>query len=147
MSVSEQLDTFILRIRVNPNFTLEPVVNMTQMSTSETTTIIDATDPSISTTTVTNTDVSTIGGGPQYAISHWTPRKYRLNAIAGVGYVQFDSETSVEGVKGKVESSGDSMVANLGLGMESFFAPKWSAGFDVTAHLPNHQFFCDQYHQ
>ena len=58
-----------------------------------------------------------------------------LNAIAGVGYVQFDSETSVEGVQGKVQSSGDSMVANLGLGMESFFAPKWSAGFDVTTPI------------
>ena len=58
-----------------------------------------------------------------------------LNAIAGVGYVQFDSETSVEGVQGKVQSSGDSMVANLGVGMESFFAPKWSAGFDVTTPI------------
>ena len=40
-----------------------------------------------------------------------------------------------EGVEGKVESSGNSMVANLGLGMESFFAPKWSAGFDVTTPI------------
>ena len=136
MSVpSEQLDTFILRVRVNPNFTLEPMVNMTQMSTSESTTIIDATGPSISTTTVTNTDVSTMGGGLSMRYRVGRHGNTDLNAIAGVGYVQFDSETSVEGVQGKVESSGDSMVANLGLGMESFFAPKWSAGFDVTTPI------------
>ena len=136
MSVpSEQLDTFILRVRINPNFTLEPMVNMTQMSTSETTTIIDATDPSISTTTVTNTDVSTMGGGLSMRYRIGRHENTDLNAIAGIGYVQFDSENSVEGVQGKVESSGDSMVANLGLGMESFFAPKWSAGFDVTTPI------------
>lgn len=136
MSVpSEQLDTFILRIRVNPNFTLEPMVNLTQISTSETTTIIDATDPSISTTTVTNTDVSTMGGGLSMRYRVGRHDNTDLNAIAGVGYVQFNSETSVEGVQGKVQSSGNSMVANLGLGMESFFAPKWSAGFDVTTPI------------
>ena len=132
---SEQLDTFILRIRINPNFTLEPMVNMTQMSTSETTTIVDATDPSISTSTVTNTDMSTMGGGLSMRYRVGRSGNTDLNAIAGVGYVQFDSETSVEGVQGKVQSSGDSMVANLGLGMESFFAPKWSAGFDVTTPI------------
>ena len=136
MSVpSEQLDTFIFRIRVNPNFTLEPMVNMTQISTSETTTIVDATDPSISTSTVTNTDMSTMGGGLSMRYRVGRHGNTDLNAIAGVGYVQFDSETSVEGVQGKVQSSGDSMVANLGLGMESFFAPKWSAGFDVTTPI------------
>ena len=136
MSVpSEQLDTFILRVRINPNFTLEPMVNLTQLSTSETTTIIDATDPSISTTTVTNTDVSTMGGGLSMRYRVGRHDNTDLNAIAGIGYVQFDSETSVEGVQGKVESSGSSMVANLGLGMESFFAPKWSAGFDVTTPI------------
>ena len=133
MSVpSEQLDTFILRVRINPNFTLEPMVNMTQLSTSETVTIVDATDPSISTSTVTNTDMSTMGGGLSMRYRVGRHGNTDLNAIAGVGYVQFDSESSVEGVQGKVQSSGSSMVANLGLGMESFFAPKWSAGFDVT---------------
>ena len=133
MSVpSEQLDTFILRIRINPNFTLEPMVNLTQISTSETTIIIDASDSSISNETVTNTDVSTMGGGLSMRYRVGRHDNTDLNAIAGLGYVQFDSETSVEGVQGKVESSGNSMVANLGLGMESFFAPKWSAGFDVT---------------
>lgn len=136
MSVpSEQLDTFIFRVRVNPNFTLEPMVNMTQMSTTETTTIVDATDPSISSSTVTNTDLSTMGGGLSMRYRVGRSGNTDLNAIAGVGYVQFDSETSVEGVAGKAQSSGDSMAANIGLGMESFFAPKWSAGFDVTTPI------------
>ena len=102
------------------------------MSTSETVTIVDASDPSISTSTVTNTDMSTMGGGLSMRYRVGRHGNTDLNAIAGVGYVQFDSESSVEGVQGKVQSSGSSMVANLGLGMESFFAPKWSAGFDVT---------------
>jgi len=132
---SEQLDTFIFRLRINPNFTLEPMVNMTQMSTSETTTIVDATDSSLSTTTVTNTDMSTMGAGLSMRYRVGRHGNTDLNAIAGVGYVQYDSESSIEGVQGKTSNSGDSMAANLGLGMESFFAPKWSAGFDVTTPI------------
>ena len=132
---SEQLDTFIFRLRINPNFTLEPMVNMTQMSTSETTTIVDATDSSITTTTVTSTDMSTMGAGLSMRYRVGRHGNTDLNAIAGVGYVQYDSESSIEGVQGKTSNSGDSMAANLGLGMESFFAPKWSAGFDVTTPI------------
>lgn len=136
MSVpSEQLDTFILRVRINPNFTLEPMINLTQMSSSETTTITDATDPSISSSTTTNTDMSTMGGGlaMRYRIGrHGTTD---MNAIAGLGYATYTSETSVEGVTGKTVTTGEATVANLGLGMESFFAPRWSAGFDVTTPI------------
>ncbi len=133
MSVpSDQLDTFILRIRVNPNFTLEPMVNMMQMSTAETTTIVDATDPTISTSTTSNTDLSTLGGGLAMRYRVGRHGNTDLNAIAGIGYAEFSSETSIDGQSGKTTSSGSSTAANLGLGMESFFAPRWSAGFDVT---------------
>lgn len=133
MSVpSEQLDTFILRIRVNPNFTLEPMVNMMQMSTSETTTTVDATDPSLSTSSTSNTDLSTLGGGLAMRYRVGRHGNTDLNAIAGIGYAEFSSETSIEGQSGKTTLSGSSTAANLGLGMESFFAPRWSAGFDVT---------------
>lgn len=136
MSVpSEQLDTFILRIRINPNFTLEPMVNFTQITSSETTTITDATDPSVSTSTTTTTDLNTRGGGlaMRYRIGrHGTTD---MNAIAGLGYATYTSETSVEGSTGKTTSTGEATVANIGLGMESFFAPRWSAGFDVTTPI------------
>jgi hypothetical protein len=132
---SEALDTFILRVRINPNFTLEPMINLMQMSSSETTTLIDATDPTITTSTTSNTDLSTRGGGLAMRYRVGRHGNTDLNAIAGVGYASYTSENTVEGVQGKTTTAGTSTVANLGLGMENFFAPRWSAGFDLTTPI------------
>lgn len=132
---SEQLDTFILRVRINPNFTLEPMVSLMQMSSSETTTLVDATDPSISTSTTSNTDLSTLGGGLAMRYRVGRHGNTDLNAIAGVGYASYTSENTIDGVQGNTTTSGSSTVANLGLGMENFFAPRWSAGFDLTTPI------------
>ena len=132
---SDKLDTFILRVRMSPTLTLEPMLNYSSMSSSDTQKIEDPTDATKTIDTTTTTDFSSMGGGLSMRYRVGKHGNTDLNAIAGVGYVQYSSESKIEGVEGKSTATGSSTVANIGLGMESFIAPKWSAGFDATTPI------------
>ena len=141
---SDQLDTFILRIRMNSNLTIEPMVNYNQYSSvDDTTSTLNEIDPdtgletgdTITSTTVVNTDLNSLGGGLMMRYRFGKRGNTDLTAIGGVGYIQYTTETSTDGVDGKDVESGNTMSVHTGLGMENFFAPKWSAGFDVTTPI------------
>ena len=146
MSVpSSGLDTYIFRIRANPNLTIEPMIN-TGKTTSETTTTtttpeVDDTGAETGDTTSTNTSSTTeaswFGGGVTVRYRVAKRGNTDVQALAGAGYVQTDSETTVQDVAGSDLETSTSLSANIGLGMESFFAPKWSAGVDVTTAIYN----------
>ncbi len=138
---SDQLDTFILRIRMNENLTIELMINYNQFSSSEETiSTFEETDPetgeelgnTTTSSTVVNTDLSSLGGGLMMRYRFGKRGNTDLNAIAGIGYLQYSTETTTEGVQGKDLDSGSTLSVNAGMGMENYFAPKWSAGFDVT---------------
>lgn len=145
MSVpSESLDIYALRVRMNPNLIIEPMLHYSKLSASEvaTTTMeeIDPAsgDPTGDTTTsesTTNTDFSSLGGGLTMRYRFGRRGNTDLQAIGGVGYVQAGSESRTVGIEGSNIMGTTSMAVNAGVGVENFFAPKWSAGFDMTTPL------------
>lgn len=144
MSVpSSGLDTYIYRLRVNPKLTIEPMLNIgkTTSEDSITTTmpkLDDAGAPTEETTTstsVTNTAMNWLGGGVSLRYRVAKRGNTDVQAIGGVGYLKMDSETSIEGITGSSIEESTSLSANVGVGMENFFAPKWSAGVDVTTPI------------
>ena len=144
MSVpSDSLDIFALRIRMNPNLIIEPMLHYSQFSGMETTTTtMDEIDPASGETTgnttnsetTTTTDFNSLGGGLAMRYRFGRRGNTDLQAIGGVGYVQASSESSVNGVAGADVMETTSLAVNAGIGVENF-APKWSAGFDLTTPL------------
>ena len=118
--------------------TTETTTNTEQQSTDENG--IPLTDDdgnpileTISTTTENNS--SFLGGGLHLRYRVAKRHNTDFQVIAGVGYVRNTTEETVAGVQGSEEEEASSLSANLGAGVESFFAPKWSAGIDVTTPL------------
>jgi hypothetical protein len=141
MSVpSSGLDTYIYRVRLNPNMTLEPMLNLGSATSEITTsTVSDVLDEDLNPTGETQTTTSTtetsnnwVGGGLQVRYRLAKKGNTDFQTIVGAGYVQNSTEESVEGVDGTTETENSSISVNIGAGLESFFAPKWSAGVDVT---------------
>lgn len=145
MSVpSSGLDTYIYRLRVNPKLTIEPMLNIGKTTSEDSiTTTMNEIDPDTgdetgSTTTsksVTNTAINWLGGGVSLRYRVAKRGNTDVQAIGGVGYLKIDSEKSTEGITGSSTETSTSLSANVGVGMESFFAPKWSAGVDVTTPI------------
>jgi hypothetical protein len=150
MSVpSSGLDTYVYRIRINADIMVEPMVNLGSATSEETATTeqqaLDADgNPEVDSdgnpvmenvNTVTEIENSWIGGGVhvRYRFAHRGNTDFQ--AIGGVGYVSNTTETSVQDVEGIDEEGTSSLSANLGVGLESFFASKWSAGVDVTTPI------------
>lgn len=138
---SNQLDTFILRARISPDLTLEPMLNFGSMTGVSTSTItMDEIDPATgastgntttsSTTTTSDTSWMGAGLGVRYRVAK--RGNTDLQGLLGAGYGKQTTEDKTDGVQGKNTSESSTMSLNVGLGMENFFAPKWSAGFDVT---------------
>ena len=145
MSVpSDSLDVYALRIRMNPNLIIEPMLHYSQFSGMETTTTTmeeidptsgEATGNTTTSETTTTTDFNSLGGGLAMRYRFGRRGNTDLQAIGGVGYVKASSESSVNGVAGADVMETTSMAVNAGIGVENFFAPKWSAGFDLTTPL------------
>lgn len=145
MSVpSDSLDVFALRIRMNPNFIIEPMLHYSQFSGMETTTTTmeeidpasgNATGNTTTSSTTSTTNFNSLGGGLSMRYRFGRRGNTDLQAIGGVGYVQASSESSVNGIPGADVMETTSMAVNAGIGIENFFAPKWSAGFDLTTPL------------
>ena len=138
---SDSLDTYALRIRMNPNLIIEPMLHYTQYSGTETSiTTMDEIDPASGdptgeTTTsslTTTTDFSSLGAGLGMRYRIGRRGNTDLQAIGGVGYVNASSSSKVNGVDGSDQLETTSIAVNAGIGVENFFAPKWSAGFDLT---------------
>ena len=141
MSVpSSGLDTYIYRIRPNANLMIEPMLNIgkasSEVTTSTETDVLDddgiPTGETETTSSTTETTDSWIGGGLQVRYRIAKRGNTDFQAMGGVGYVQNTLEESIEGVDGSSEEESSSLSVNLGAGVESFFAPKWSAGIDVS---------------
>jgi hypothetical protein len=141
MSVpSSGLDTYIYRIRINPNMTIEPMLNLgsatSEVSTSTVTDVLDddlvPTGETETTTTTTETSNSWVGGGLQVRYRLAKKGNTDFQTILGAGYLQTSSEESVAGVDGTSTDENSTIAVNIGAGLESYFAPKWSAGVDIT---------------
>lgn len=137
---SSGLDTYIYRIRLNPNMTIEPMLNIgsatSEVSTTTMTDVLDEngipTGETEATTSITETSNSWWGGGLHIRYRLAKKGNTDFQTIVGAGYVQTSSEESIQGVDGTDTEENSSLSVNLGAGLESYFAPKWSAGFDVT---------------
>lgn len=145
MSVpSSGLDTYIYRLRVNPKLTIEPMLNIGKTTSEDSiTTTMNEIDPdtgdetgsTTTSTSVTNIAMNWLGGGVSLRYRVAKRGNTDVQAIGGVGYLKMDSETSIEGITGSSIEESTSLSANVGVGMENFFAPKWSAGVDVTTPI------------
>lgn len=142
MSVpSSGLDTYILRIRVNPNLMIEPMINAGKTTTDTTTTIttpsVDDPEKTETTDSLSSTESSWVGGGLSIRYRIVKRGNTDIQALGGAGYVETESTTTIKDFSGTQISTSTSLSANIGIGMENFFAPKWSAGFDVTTAIYN----------
>ena len=143
---SDQLDTYIYRLRVNPKLTVEPMINIGKTTTeNRSITTMNSIDPDTFEETgetetselVTNTATNWLGAGLSLRYRVAKRGNTDVQAIVGAGYLKTEAETSIEGITGSTDETSTSLSGNIGVGMENFFAPKWSAGVDVTTPIYN----------
>lgn len=139
-----QLDTYTLRVRMNPNLMIEPMLMAGKASSTMTeTTVTNEIDPNTGAATgnqttessETTTDTSWMGGnlGVRYRIARRGNTDVAF--LGNVAYAKGNAESKTQGVTETDTYTQSGLGANIGVGMESFFAPKWSAGFDLTTSI------------
>jgi hypothetical protein len=136
MSVpSNQLDNFVYRLRFNRDVMLEPMLNMGKSSSElRTITTTDVTTGETS-TQIESAESQWFGGGLALRYRMAKHGNTDFQAIGGLNYLKTETTGTIQGISGSSLNSEAALSANLGLGLESFFANKWSAGFDVTTPI------------